>query len=370
MKILIMGGYGFITKNLIARLESQNDKNYIIYKYDIETPYEQLNEYTKHCDFVYNIEEDYIPKNKESFNEILELLEKNNNSCPVLYTSYIQVKQDVVHAKSKRSAEEALKQHAKKVDGKAIIYRLTNTFGKWAKPNSHSLIATFCYNIARDLDISIRDSDYSMDFYYIDDVIDSFFDQLYGNVLPDADSIYRLDNSLIYSITLGKLADLIDSFRLSRVNNSIPNMSDDFTKKLYSTYMSYLPFDTFSYSLNMNKDERGSFTEIFKTIDRGQFSVNITKPGVTKGEHWHNTKCEKFLVVSGRALIQYRKVGDEEILNYYVSSEQMEVLDIPVGYTHNIKNIGDDDLVTLMWVNENFDPEKMDTYHLIVDTRT
>lgn len=369
MKILVTGSNGFIGSNLIARLKSMGQEN-IIYAYDMNVSMETLREYTKDCDFVYHFTavhrtnriEDFMEVNYLFFKELLCMLEENHNTCPVLYTSSIQAMQDTEYAQSKRMAEEVLKEYAKKTGARGIIYRLTNTFGKWAKPGGHSVVATFCHNIARNEKIEIHNPDTVMNFYYIDDVIDSFVHQLKEEAGADADGIYRLEDTLLYSISLKELAEKIYSFKASRENHTLPDMKDVLTKKLYSTYLSYLQPTDFKYPLISNKDSRGSFTEIFKTEERGQISVNVIKPGVKKGEHFHNTKCEKFLVVSGEAKIQFRKIGTNEILNYYVSSKKMEVVDIPPGYTHNIINEGISDCVTLIWANEVFNKDKPDTY--------
>ncbi|BCJ94682.1 capsular polysaccharide biosynthesis protein Cap8F [Anaerocolumna cellulosilytica] len=375
MKILVTGSSGFLGKNLIARLEAQKEENHIIYKYDVDTSKEHLNEYAKDCEFVFYFAAIHRPKKEEEFHQInvllfedlINLLEKNQNNCPILYTSSIQAVQNTEYAKSKREAEDLLKNHGEKTGSKAIIYRLTNTFGKWAAPNHHSVVATFCNNITRELEIEIDNPGQPMNFYYIDDVIDSFISHLYRDMAPASDGFYHLDKKYLYTTTLKELADKLRAFHDSRLTLTLPDMADSFTKKLYSTYLSYIPIHTFHYPLTMHADDRGSFTEIFKTPERGQFSVNVIKPGIKKGEHYHNTKCEKFLVVSGRALIQFRKIDSEEIMNYYASSEELEVIDIPVGYTHNIMNIGEEDLVTLIWANEVFNKENPDTYPLPVE---
>lgn len=369
MKILVTGASGFLGSNLIARLNGL-EQEYIIYAYDRKTTLEELREYTRDCDFVYhftavhrtNRTQDFMDINYRFFKELLDMLQENSNHCPVLYTSSIQAIQDTEYAKSKRMAEDALKIHASHTGARGILYRLTNTFGKWAKPGGHSVVANFCYGIARDEEIEIHNPNTVVSLYYIDDVIDSFVKQLTNNLTPDVDGIFRLDNSLLYHITLQELADKIYSFKGSRINHSLLDMKDTFTKKLYSTYLSYLQTNDFKYPLLTHKDNRGSFTEIFKTEERGQISVNVIKPGVKKGEHFHDTKCEKFLVISGEANIQFRKIGTKEILNYYVSSVKMEVVDIPPGYTHNIINEGICDCVTLIWANEVFDPFKPDTF--------
>jgi UDP-2-acetamido-2,6-beta-L-arabino-hexul-4-ose reductase len=375
LKILVTGSSGFLGKNLIARLKAQKEENHIIYKYDTDTSKDQLMEYAKDCEFVFYFAAVHRPKKEEEFHQInvllfenlIALLEKQQNNCPILYTSSIQAVQNTPYAKSKREAEDVLKKHCEKTRDKAIIYRLTNTFGKWATPNHHSVVATFCHNITRELEIQIDNPDHSMDFYYIDDVIDSFISHLYTDKNPDSDGFYRLDNKYRYTTTLKELANKLTEFHEFRQTLSLPNTADSFTKKLYSTYLSYLPIHTFHYPLTMHTDDRGSFTEIFKTPEQGQFSINVIKPGIKKGEHYHNTKCEKFLVVSGSALIQFRKIDSEEVVNYYASSEELEVIDIPVGYTHNIMNIGEEDLVTLIWANEGFQKENPDTYPLPVE---
>lgn len=375
MKILVTGARGFIGKNLISTLQSQADKKHIIYSYEFDTPKEMLMEYTKDCDFVYHFAAVHRPVNKEEFREInymvlrelIKNLRKNKNTCPILYTSSIQAVQDTDYAKSKKDAENELINYEKKTGAKAIIYRLTNTFGKWAKVNAHSVVANYCYNIARGYEIYIRDPNYLMDFYYIDDVIDSFIKHLDGIGKPNSDGFYSLDQSLRYSITLSELAERIMSFCKYRDDLSTPLVSDAFTKKLYSTYVSYLPSNEMSYSLKMNEDVRGSFTEIFKREDWGQLSVNIIKPGISKGEHWHRTKCEKFLVISGKGIIRMRKVLEKETISFIVSSNRMEIIEIPAGYTHNIHNIGQEDLVILIWANEIYNNQYPDTYPLKVE---
>ncbi|TJX56839.1 SDR family oxidoreductase, partial [Soehngenia saccharolytica] len=246
---------------------------------------------------------------------------------------------------------------------RVLVYRFPNVFGKWCKPNYNSAVATFCHNIAHDLPIQVNDPSVVMSLVYIDDVVEELIKALDGKENRNSDFCQV---PVTHTITLGEIVRLIKSFKESRTTLNIPNMGNSFEKKLYSTYLSYLPTDQFSYPLKMNVDDRGSFTEIIRTMDRGQFSVNITKPGITKGNHWHHIKNEKFLVVSGKGLIRFRKIATEEIIDYYVSSDKMEVVDIPTGYTHNIINVGDTDLVTFMWANEEFNPDKPDTYFLEV----
>lgn len=249
----------------------------------------------------------------------------------------------------------------KKWAQKSMYTGFPNVFGKWCRPNYNSAVATFCNNIAHDLSIQVNDRNVEMKLVYIDDVVAELLSALKGEAHMDEDGYCQVP--VVHTITLGEIVDLIYSFRASREERSVPDMTEgSFSKKLYATYLSYLPKDQFSYPLKMNVDERGSFTEILRTSDRGQFSVNISKPGITKGNHWHHTKNEKFVVVSGKALIQFRKIDSEEVIEYHVSGDKIEVVDIPTGYTHNIINEGDTDLVTFMWCNECFDPGKPDTY--------
>ena len=244
-----------------------------------------------------------------------------------------------------------------------LIYRFPNVFGKWCRPNYNSAIATFCHNIAHDLPITVHDPNVTLTLVYIDDLVDELIRALEGNETRNG---RFCEVPVVYRKTLQEIVDLINSFKQSRDVLSFPDVSDPITKKLYSTYLSYLPQDAFSYPLKMNVDHRGSFTEFIKTIDRGQVSVNISKPGVVKGNHWHHTKNEKFLVVSGRGVIRFRRIDSDEVIEYYVSGDKLEVVDIPPGYTHNIENLGDTDMVTIMWANEPFDPKNPDTYYLEV----
>ena len=246
---------------------------------------------------------------------------------------------------------------------KVLVYRLPNVFGKWCRPNYNSAIATFCHNIARDIPIKVNDPNVVMNLVYIDDVVEELIRAVNGKETRNGDFCII---PTVHTIKLGRVAELLLSFKDSRSDLSIPDMGDAFTKKLYATYLSYLPEDQFSYCLKMNADNRGSFAEIIRTPERGQVSVNVSRPGITKGNHWHDTKNEKFLVVSGRGVIRFRKVGSDRVFEYHVSGEELEVVDIPPGYTHNIENLGDSDMVTIMWANECFDPEKPDTYFLEV----
>lgn len=276
-----------------------------------------------------------------------------------MISSSIQAMLNNPYGESKKAGEDLLFEYRKETGAKVLVYRFPNVFGKWCNPNYNSVVATFCHNIARDLPVKVNDPSVVMNLVYIDDVVIELINAIEGkeNVAGKFCEV-----PLIYTITLGKIVDLIHSFKKSREERSIPDLSDAFTKKLYSTYLSYLPENKFSYDLKMNVDQRGSFTEFIKTPDRGQVSVNISKTGITKGNHWHNTKHEKFLVVSGKGVIRLRKIGSDEVLEYFVSGDKMEVVDIPTGYTHNIENLGDTDMVTIMWVNELFNPENPDTY--------
>lgn len=369
MKILVTGSSGFIGKNLISELKN---KGYdIIYEYDRDTDSRLLDGYCKEADFVFHFAGVNRPKEQSEFmkgnfgftSELLSTLNKYNNTCPVVISSSIQAELINPYGESKKAGEELLFNYGKSTGAKVLIYRFPNVFGKWCKPNYNSAVATFCHNIARDLPIQVNDPTVMMNLVYIDDVVDEMINALKGNENRVNDFC---EVPMVHKIELGKIVSLIEAFKMSRRDRSVPNMSDAFTKKLYSTYLSYLPKDAFSYELKMNRDQRGSFTEFIKTPDRGQISVNISKPGITKGNHWHHTKNEKFLVVSGKGVIRFRKINTDEVLEYYVSGEKMEVVDIPIGYTHNIENLGEENMVTIMWANEFFDSEKPDTYFLEV----
>ncbi|MPM84188.1 UDP-2-acetamido-2,6-beta-L-arabino-hexul-4-ose reductase [bioreactor metagenome] len=294
---------------------------------------------------------------------MLESLKKSGNKAPVLITSSIQASLDNPYGISKKAGEDLIFGYGTDNDVKVYVYRMPNVFGKWCKPNYNSAIATFCHNMAHDLPIQLNDSNYQMNLVYIDDVVKEIICAIQGSANQQETFCYI---EPVYQKTLGEIVSYLEDFKASREAKGVPDMSDGFAKKLYSTYLSYLPRDAFSYPLKMNVDERGSFTEIIRTLDRGQFSVNISKPSITKGNHWHHTKNEKFLVVSGEGVIRFRKIDEDDIIEYFVSGEKLEVVDIPTGYTHNIENLGSTDMVTFMWCNEPFDPENPDTYFLKV----
>jgi len=369
MKILVTGAKGFVGKNLIAELENKGNNE--IFEITRESDPSLLEKYTKECDFVFHLAGVNRPKDEDEFmkgnfgltSHLLELLKKHENKAPVLLTSSIQAEKDNPYGRSKKAGEDLLFEYYRDTDVKVYIYRLPNLFGKWSKPNYNTVVATFCHNIARGLDIEINNPDVELNLCYIDDVLEEFLRALDGKPTMQGDFCIVSET---HNITLGELADLINGFKESRTNLSIPNMEDALIKKLYSTYLSFLPEDQFSYDLKMNCDHRGSFTELMRTPERGQVSINVSKPGITKGNHWHHTKNEKFLVVSGEGLIRFRKIDSNEIIEYRVSGERLQVVDIPSGYTHSIVNVGESDLVTVMWANECFDPKKPDTYFVEV----
>lgn len=366
MKVLITGARGFIGKNLIATLEQISDIDIMTFNRNDDLA--QLNVYTQSCDFVFHLAgvnrpqdtQEYMKGNYELTNELLNSLKNNGNTCPVLFASSTQATVNNEYGKSKKAAEDSLLDYGKRSGVKVLLYRFSNVFGKWCKPNYNSAVATFCYNISHDLPIIVNDPKVVMKLIYIDDVVEELINALNGNVNIVGD---YCEVPVSYTVELGQIVNIINSFKKSREEQFIPNMSDQFIKKIYSTYLSYLPEDKFSYDLKMNVDNRGSFTEFIRTPDRGQVSVNISKPGITKGNHWHNTKNEKFLVVSGKGVIRFRKIDSDKIIEYFVSGDKMEVVDVPTGYTHNIENLGDTDMVIIMWANEMFDNKKPDTYY-------
>lgn len=368
MKVLVTGAKGFIGKNLIAELKQR--ENVEVLPFDIDTPEELLDEYCAQCDFVYNLAGVNRPEHTEEFMEgnfgfatrLVDALRRHGNTCPIMNSSSIQAALENPYGKSKKAGEDMLFSYGKEVGADVYIYRFPNVFGKWCRPNYNSAVATFCHNIANGLPIQVNDRSTMMHLVYIDDVLEELMQTLDRHPHVNSDGYCYVPT--VHDITLGEIVTLLYSFRESRQNLMIPDMTENsFEKKLYSTYLSYLPTDSFAYPLLMHEDERGSFTEILKSADRGQVSINISKPGVEKGNHWHHTKNEKFVVVSGKGLIRFRKYGEEEIVEYHVSGDQLEVMDIPTGYTHCIINEGDTDLVTLMWCNECFNPGKPDTIY-------
>ena len=379
MNILVTGAKGFVGKNLVSQLHNiqfGKAKNYPIsgeeikvFEYDLDSDPSELDVYCKQADFVFNLAGVNRPKDPTEFmkgnfgfaSTLLNTLKKYNNTCPVMISSSIQAELDNPYGESKRAGENLLFDYAKETGAKVLVYRFPNLFGKWCRPNYNSAVATFCNNIANDLPIQVNDPSVVMRLAYIDDVVDELIAALVGQ--EHREGMFCVVPT-VHTITLGGIVDLLYSFKEMPKNLEVPDLGEPFTKKLYSTYLSYLPEGKFSYPLGMHVDTRGSFTEIIRTADRGQFSVNISKPGITKGQHWHHTKNEKFVVVSGHGLIQLRKIGTDEVINFEVSGDKIEVVEMIPGYTHNIINLSDtEDLVTFMWANEAFDPERPDTYY-------
>ncbi len=377
MNILVTGAKGFVGRNFVEALKNvreNKDKTRDvtvneIYEYDLDTPPEMLDEFCRRADFVFHLAGVNRPKDEKEFMEgnfgftsiLLETLKKYQNKAPVMISSSIQAALDNPYGKSKKAGEDLIFDYGRKNGVKVLVYRLPNLFGKWCRPNYNSAVATFCHNISHDMPVTVSDRDHMLTLCYIDDLIDELFQALSGRETK-AGEFCRV--RVEHKITLGEIVDLIYSFKESRKTNFVPDVRENsFSKKLYSTYLSYLDPQDFSYKLKMNCDDRGSFTEIIKTMGSGQVSVNISKPGITKGQHWHNTKNEKFVVVKGRGLIQLRKIGTDDIINYEVNGDEITVVDMIPGYTHNIINLSDtEDLVTIMWCNECFNPEKPDTY--------
>ena len=382
MNILITGANGFVGKNLTAALKNIRDgkdrthpelKIEEIYIYDIDSTHDELDLYCQKADFVFNLAGVNRPQNVEEFmqgnfgfaNTLLETLKKYKNTCPVMLSSSVQAtlegRYNNDYGRSKKAGEDLFFEYAKKTGAKVLIYRFPNLFGKWCRPDYNSVIATWCYNIANDIDINVNNGATQLELLYIDDLIDEMILCLSGNEHKMGDFCVC---PITHKISLGEIAELLYSFKNQIETLLMPEIPlNSFAKKLYSTYLSYLPVEKIKFSLKMNKDERGSFTELLKTEKCGQFSVNISKPGVTKGQHWHNTKWEFFIVVKGKGLIEQRKIGTDEIIAFEVSGEEIEAVHMLPGYTHNITNLShSEDLVTLMWANEQFDTNRPDTF--------
>ncbi len=393
MNILVTGAEGFVGKNLCAALKNirdnkdrtRNIKIEEIFEYDIDTEKNLLDGFCEKADFVFNLAGVNRPKDNAEFMEgnfgfasdLLNTLKKHNNKCPVMLSSSVQAtligRYDGEYGRSKKVGEELFFKYAEETGAKVLVYRFPNLFGKWCRPNYNSAVATFCHNTANDLPITVNDRNIELELLYIDDLVAEMLDALENNehrcefdgintVITEGGKYCAAPTT--HKVTLGEIADLLEQFKNQPKTLFMPEIPDgSFAKKLYSTYLSYLPKEKVSFPLKMNIDERGSFTELLKTAGCGQFSVNISKPGITKGQHWHNTKWEFFIVVSGHGLIEERKIGSDEVLRFEVSGNKIEAVHMLPGYTHNIINLSDtEDLVTLMWANEQFDPNHPDTF--------
>lgn len=394
MKILVTGAKGFVGKNLVCNLynikEGKNRTRDLkienIFEYDIDSTLEELDTYCRECDFVFNLAGVNRPKDQSEFMEgnfgfastLLDTLKKYKNNCPVMLSSSIQATLigrygTSDYGKSKLAGEELFFNYSKETGAKVLIYRFPNLFGKWCRPNYNSAVATFCNNIANDLPIQVNDRSTELELLYIDDLVEEMLDALEGKEhhceFEGVEAVGCEDGRYCYTptthhVTLGEIVDLLNEFENQPETLVVPEIPhNSFAKKLYSTYLSYLPKEKVSFPLKMNVDDRGSFTELLKSEKCGQVSINISKPGITKGEHWHNSKWEFFIVVSGHGLIQERKIGTDEILEFEVSGDKIEAIHMLPGYTHNIINLSEtENLVTVMWANESFDPKHPDTF--------
>lgn len=399
MKILVTGAKGFVGKNLVENLKNIRDgKNRTrpnlnieeIYEFDVDTNIKLLDEYCKNCDFVFNLAGVNRPKETSEFmkgnfgfaSTLLDTLKKYNNKCPVMLSSSIQASlvgryEGSEYGKSKLEGENLFFEYSKENDIPVYVYRFANLFGKWCRPNYNSVVATFCNNIANNLPIQVNDPNIELELVYIDDLIEEMLNALEGipsrcefsevNIVEKKDGKYCYV-PISHKVTLGKIVELLNEYKEQSKTLIMPSIPDNsFEKKLYSTYLSYLPKEKVIIDLNSNVDDRGSFTELLKTKTTGQFSLNISKPGITKGQHWHNSKWEFFIVVSGKALIEERKIGTDEIIRFEVSGDKIQAVHMLPGYTHNIINLSQtDNLITLMWANEIFNKEKPDTYYMEV----
>lgn len=395
MKILVTGAKGFVGQNLVANLKNiQQGKNRTrpalqideIYEYDINSTPQELETYCVQADFVFNLAGVNRPKDQSEFmqgnfgfaSNLLDTLKKRGNTCPVMLASSIQATLigrygESDYGKSKLAGEELFFAYAGETGAQVLVYRFPNLFGKWCRPNYNSVIATFCNNIANDLPIQVNDASVELELLYIDDLVEEMLDALEGKAhrcnydglaaQASADGRYCYAPTT-HKVTLGEIVELLDLFKAQPQSLVMPEIPyNSFAKKLYSTYLSYLPAEKTIFDLKMNQDERGSFTELLKTLSCGQFSVNISKPGITKGEHWHNSKWEFFIVVAGHGLIQERRIGSDEIREYEVSGDKIQAVQMLPGYTHNIINLSQtENLVTVMWANEQFDPQHPDTF--------
>lgn len=371
--ILITGAGGFVGRNLVATLHAMGCKDLLLFEKDDTV--DTLADYCRRAAFVVHLAGINRPKDPSEFysgnagltDTMLHLLAESGNKAPILVTSSIQAALDNDYGKSKKQAEDAIFAHGETTGAPVYVFRMEGVFGKWCRPNYNSVVATFCHNIARGLPIEVRDPAYELPLVYIDDVVACILDAMQNHHAErDTEGYCRIHP--VHRVTLGHLAELIEGFSEARKGSlEVPYLAPgSFEKKLYSTYLSYLPTDQFAYDLNMHCDDRGSFTEALRSPERGQVSVNISKPGIVKGNHWHHTKNEKFLVVQGEGVIRFRRIDCEEIIEYHVSGKKLQVVDIPCGYTHNIENVGSEDMVTVMWANECFDPDHPDTFYLPV----
>ena len=395
MKILVTGAKGFVGKNLVAQLKNIKDGKArcygnltidAIYEYDVDNTIEELDCFCRDCDFVFNLAGVNRPQNQEEFMQgnfgfastLLDTLKKYGNKCPVMISSSIQATLagrfgTSEYGKSKKAGEELMFQYSEETGAKVLVYRFPNLFGKWCRPNYNSAVATFCNNIANDLPIQVNDRSTELELLYIDDLVEEMIAALKGEEhrceFDGVETILTTDGRycaapITHKVTLGEIVDLLESFKEQPHTLVVPEIPyNSFAKKLYSTYLSYLPKEKVSFPLKMNVDDRGSFTELIKTLNCGQVSINISKPGITKGQHWHNTKWEFFIVVSGHGLIQERKIDSDEVIEFEVSGDKIEAIHMLPGYTHNIINLSEtENLVTVMWANEAFDPNRPDTY--------
>ena len=382
MKVLVTGANGFVGKNLVAQLNNIKDgkarcygdlKIDAVYEYDIDSTIEELDAFCKDCDFVFNLAGVNRPQNQEEFMQgnfgfastLLDTLKKHGNKCPIMISSSTQAALDNPYGESKRAGEQLMFSYAEETGAKVLVYRFPNLFGKWCRPNYNSAVATFCNNIANDLPIQVNDPKVVLNLVYIDDLVDEMIAALKGE---EHRKEQFCEVPIVHSVALGEIVEMLYKFKEQPQSLIVPEIPNNFfIKKLYSTFLSYFPKGKIAFPLKMNIDDRGSFTELLKSKNVGQVSINISKPGITKGQHWHNSKWEFFIVVAGHGLIQERKIGTDEVIEFEVTGDKIEAVHMLPGYTHNIINLSQtENLVTVMWANESFDPNKPDTFFEVV----